>query len=101
MANKDRERLEVTFGKKDMDLWKYLDSFGVAKASLVKRIIREHKELKGALVPGGPKKEIAPAAVEDITSIADTPVTPDTSKEDSKPKEVKNSSPFSGLSVKK
>lgn len=39
-----RERLELTFGEKDADLWQYLVSFNLPKAALVKKMIREHME---------------------------------------------------------
>ena len=46
-----RERLELTFGEKDMDLWNYLVSFDLPKAALVKKMIRDNmaREQEGSI----------------------------------------------------
>lgn len=87
-----RERLEVTFGEKDADLWQYLESFGLPKAALVKKMIREHKEGKISAIQSTTESH-SPVQIEEKQ----------VAKEPENTSEMKTSrkSPFGGLATTK
>lgn len=87
-----RERLEVTFGEKDADLWQYLESFGLPKAALVKKMIREHKEGKIGTIQSSTQSH-SPVQIEDQQ----------VAKETKNTTEIRSSrkSPFGGLATTK
>lgn len=85
-----RERLELTFGPKDADLWEYISAPGLPKASIVKNIIREHmnnKNKEQSVVPFFPQPVQQEVAEEEVI------------QQEEKTSKVKNS-PFGGMSKK-
>ena len=94
---KQRERLEVTFGTKDMDLWEYIEQTGLPKASVVKQLMRAGIEAKkGTAVV---VSAAVPAKVEQENPVPKKEVTEYKPANDSLPKEKK--SLFGGSVVKR
>ena len=104
---KDRERLELTFGAKDADLWAYLKQTGLPKASVAKQLMRAGIEAKSgtvvqhAAVPNkvGPVEKEVDETVADVVEpvkevVEDKPVKEDHSKE-------KKPGMFGGLATKR
>lgn len=86
-----RERLELTFGPKDADLWEYISAPGLPKASIVKNIIREHMN--------NHNKE------QSVMSFSSQPVQKEVATEEviqreEKTSKVKKNSPFGGMGKK-
>lgn len=79
-----RERLELTFGPKDADLWEYISAPGLPKASLVKSIIREHmsnRQNAQSVIAFSPQPVQKKEAIheKEITIQVESPVKPKTS----------------------
>lgn len=92
-----RERLELTFGEKDADLWQYIESFGLPKAPLIKKMIRDQMEQQTTVQP--PIKVVAPVEKVEVTQ----PAKQITSQEEvaTDPAPIKKPSMFGGLVEKR
>lgn len=94
---KQRERLEVTFGTKDADLWEYIEQTGLPKASVVKQLMRigiEAKKGTAVVVSAA-----VPTKVEQTVPVSEKEVDECKPVKDSLPKERK--SLFGGSVVKR
>lgn len=91
-------RLELTFGKKDADIEAYIESFGLPKAPLVKKMIREHMIANAAGI------QQIPAATEQAIDHSVEVKTQVQNTEKNEPEvveEQKNKSLFGSLAIKK